>query len=63
MLTQHKPIAEQILSEAFNDLNDLGEVETFIPQSVHTADFELSKGFKIRFKIERNGVYYNEFRA
>lgn len=62
-LNQYHTLAiNQIIWEIYSDLNDLGAVETFIHPNIHTADFELSEGLKMRVQESKNGVYYHVFR-
>lgn len=62
-LNQNHTLAiKQIVREVYNDLNDLGAVSDYINPNTHTADFELSEGFKMRCKEERGAVYYHVFR-
>lgn len=58
----HTIAISQIIREVYNDLTDLGAVSDFIHPNVHTADFELPEGFKMRVCETKNGVFYNIFR-
>lgn len=62
-LSQNHTLAiKQIVREVYNDLKDMGAITDYISPNVHTMDFELPDGFKMRCKEERGAVYYNIFR-
>ena len=63
MNPQSQSIIPAILNDFYSDLKDLGAIESYIPTSCHTADFELSEGFKVRVCESKKGVYYNIFRV
>jgi hypothetical protein len=55
--------ASLIAREVYSDLKNLGRVTDYIQENSHTADFELSDGFRMRAIEKKNEFYYNIFRA
>lgn len=56
-------VVSGIINELYNDCKDLGKVDTFIPQGLHTADYELNQGHLLRVKEDKGAVYYNILRV